>query len=126
MNAIVDTMPPPDRESAIMKVGIVVRGIRLAESIRHFARHRLSAALGRYRQVLQSVRMTLTDVNGPRGGVDKHCVIEVRVPALVPIVVRERDADLHVAIDRAADRVDRAVARRLARSIAYDSRSVRR
>lgn len=60
--------------------------------------------------------MRLTDVNGPRGGIDKHCVIEVRGPALVPIVIRERDADLYAAIDRAAERVDRTVARRLSRN----------
>ena len=109
-----------------MRMGIIVRGIALTESIRHYANRRLSTALGRYQPTLQSVRMSLTDVNGPRGGVDKHCVIEVRVPALVPIVVRERDADLYVAIDRAADRVDRAVARRLARSRSYESGSLRR
>lgn len=109
-----------------MRIGIIVRGIELTEAIRHYARRRLTTALGRYRQALKSVRMSLTDINGPRGGVDKHCVIEVRVPTLNPIVVRERDADLYVAIDRAADRVDRAVARRLSRSRMNDSGSLRR
>ena len=109
-----------------MRIGINFRGIALTEAIRQYAHLRLATALGRYRQALRSVRLSLTDINGPRGGVDKQCLIEVSVPALIPIVVRERDADLYVAIDRAADRVDRAVARRLARGRMHDSRSLRR
>ncbi|MBL8301013.1 MAG: HPF/RaiA family ribosome-associated protein [Rhodanobacteraceae bacterium] len=88
----------------------------LTTAIRNYAQRRLHTALGRYRESLEAVYIQLADVNGPRGGIDKHCVIEVRRPARAPIIVRERDADLYVAIDRAADRVDRAVARRIARS----------
>lgn len=98
-----------------MKVGIIVRGIALTDAIRDYANRRLSTALGRYRQALQSVQLRLTDVNGPRGGIDKHCVIEVRAAALIPVVVRQRHSDLYTAIDRAAERMDRAVAKRLAR-----------
>lgn len=99
-----------------MRMGILARGIALTEAIRLYAQRRLKTALGRYRHALASVQVRLLDVNGPRGGVDKHCVVEVRGPALAPIIVRERDADLYVAIDRAAGRVDRAVARRLGRN----------
>ena len=99
-----------------MRLGILTRGIALTEAIRHYAQRRLKTALGRYRAALATVQVRLSDINGPRGGIDKHCVIEVRGPALVPIVVRERDADLYVAIDRAAERLDRTVARRLART----------
>lgn len=99
-----------------MRLGIVARGIALTEAIRQYTHRRLKTALGRYRAALESVHVCLTDVNGPRGGIDKHCVVEVRGPALVPIVVRERDADLYAAIDRAAERVDRTVARRLSRN----------
>jgi len=98
-----------------MKMSILARGIAMTEAIRQYAQRRMTTALGRYRQALGSIYVRLSDVNGPRGGMDKHCVIEVRGAALVPIVIRERDADLYVAIDRAAGRIDRAVARRLAR-----------
>lgn len=108
-----------------MRMGILARGIALTEAIRGYAQRRVNTALGRYRQTLESVQVRLADINGPRGGIDKHCVIEVRGPALVPIIVRERNADLYVAIDRAAERVDRAVARRLARNRTLDMRGPR-
>lgn len=64
-----------------MKVGIIVRGIALTDAIRAYANRRLCTAFGRYQQALQSVQLRSTDVNGPRGGIDKHCVIEVRAAA---------------------------------------------
>jgi ribosomal subunit interface protein len=98
-----------------MRIGILSHGIPLTQAIRAYAQRRLKTALGRYESVLASVQVRLADVNGPRGGIDKHCVVEVGGPAMAPIIVRERDADLYVAIDRAADRVDRATGRRIAR-----------
>jgi ribosomal subunit interface protein len=98
-----------------MRIAILCRGILPTQAIRDYAQRRLKTALGRYQSVLASVQVRLADVNGPRGGVDKHCVVEVVGPAMTPIIVRERDADLYVAIDRAADRIDRATGRRIAR-----------
>lgn len=98
-----------------MRLGILARGIAMTEAIREYATRRIRTALGRYQQVLVSAQVRLADVNGPRGGIDKHCVVEVWGPTLAPIIVRERDADLYVAIDRVADRLDRAVARRIGR-----------
>lgn len=98
-----------------MRIAILCRGILPTQAIRDYAQRRLKTALGRYQSVLASVQVRLADVNGPRGGVDKHCVVEVGGPMMAPIIVRERDADLYVAIDRAADRIDRATGRRIAR-----------
>ena len=99
-----------------MRMGILAKGIEMTDAIRTYAQKRLRTALGRYPQAVASADVRLNDINGPRGGVDKQCLVEVRGPAFSPIIVREDDADLYVAIDRAADRVDRAVARRLGRS----------
>jgi ribosomal subunit interface protein len=121
-----DPQPEPDpNRRPDMRIAILCRGIPSTQAIRDYAQRRLKTALGRYRSVLASVQVRLADVNGPRGGVDKHCVVEVGGPAMAPIIVRERDADLYVAIDRAADRIDRATGRRLAR-LRAPPRGVRR
>jgi ribosomal subunit interface protein len=98
-----------------MRMEILARGIVMTDAIRQHAQKRLRAALGRYAHAVAATQVRLADVNGPRGGVDKHCLIEVQGPGLAATIVRERDADLYVAIDRAAHRIDRAVARRLGR-----------
>ncbi len=98
-----------------MITGIIARGFALTTALRAFVERRLGAALRRHAVAAHRVSARLADVNGPRGGIDKSCVIEVRGPALQPVVVRERDADLYAAIDRAAARLDRTLARRVGR-----------
>lgn len=76
------------------------------------AHRRLEYALGRVSSRVRSVTVRLTDVNGPRGGVDKKCAVAVRLarPKRL-IVIEDTDADTAIAIDRAADRAARAVVR---------------
>jgi len=75
-------------------------------------RTRLEFALGRFAGRVRSLRVRCADVNGARGGVDKRCLISIRLtrPHRV-IVIDDVDADHAIAIDRAAHRAARAVAR---------------
>jgi len=75
-------------------------------------RTRLEFALGRFTGRVRSLRVTLKDLNGPRGGVDKHCQIAIRLerPARV-IVIEDLDAEPEAAISRAAERAARTVRR---------------
>jgi ribosome-associated translation inhibitor RaiA len=61
----------------------------------------------------------LSDINGPRGGIDKRCQIEVQLKGTPNVVIEDVEADLYAAIDRAAERVGRTVARRLSRQRAF-------
>lgn len=76
------------------------------------AQRRLEFALGRFAGRVRSLSVRLTDLNGPRGGVDKKCLIAVRLsrPRRV-IVIEDVDADAAVVISRAAERMSRAVSR---------------
>jgi ribosome-associated translation inhibitor RaiA len=57
----------------------------------------------------------LCDINGPRGGEDKCCRIQIIMPHLPDVVIEDTMANLYCAIDRASDRAGRTVGRRLAR-----------
>ena len=59
--------------------------------------------------------MRLSDINGPRGGRDKRCRIQVPFAGKPNVVIEDTESDLYVAIDRAAERAERAVVRRLER-----------
>jgi len=77
-----------------------------------FARRQIQFALGRFAGRVRSLDIRLTDVNRPEGGVDKQCVIAVRLQRRPDaIVVEDADRSASVAIARAAERVSRAVAR---------------
>jgi len=98
-----------------MKIDIQARGFKLTEGLRAQAARRLRFALGSSSDRVRSVVMRLADENGRRGGVDKRCTIRANMPGVPPVVVEHQEADLYVAIGRAADRAGRAVSRRLER-----------
>lgn len=92
------------------------RGFVLTDALREYTGRRLKFALARAEGHIRRVTVRLSDVNGPRGGIDKRCRIQVTINGLAAVVIEDTEADLYLAIDRAADRTGRSVARRLARS----------
>ena len=99
-----------------MQIEIQARGFKLTEALRTQAERRVRFALGSTSGRVRSVVMRLVDENGPRGGVDKRCTIRAALPGVPPVVIEQQEADLYVAIDRAADRAGRAVSRRLGKA----------
>jgi ribosomal subunit interface protein len=97
----------------MMNISIQCRGFSLTEALDNHVQQRLGFALARAGNRLRRVDVRLSDINGPRGGVDKRCLIEARLSGKT-IVVEEVQADLYAAIDRAAGRIGRTVLRRLA------------
>ncbi len=61
------------------------------------------------------VEVYLRDVNGPRSGVDKRCLIEARIGGLKPVMVEHASSDLYEAISAASSKLHRRVDRTLAR-----------
>lgn len=91
---------------------VLIRGRGLDPALRDLARTRVAAALGRFASRVRSLRVHLADVNGPKGGHDQRCVIEVRLQAPArTAVIEELDGSAAAAISRAAERAGRAVAR---------------
>jgi hypothetical protein len=60
---------------------------------------------------VRGAMISLQDLNGPKGGLDKECRLEIRTQWRACIRVRERDSDVLAAVTRAAERGSRAVAR---------------
>ncbi len=100
-----------------MQLSIRGDSVRLTEALREYITRRLHFALGRFASAIQRVYVRTEDINGPRGGIDKRCRVEVRLRAgrSVPLAVATDDSDLRAAIDRSAKRIARSVARELDR-----------
>ena len=94
-----------------------VRGLNfdLTDAILGHVRRRLAECLSHYAPRLRSVTARVSDVNGPRGGLDKRCHIEVRGPGFGTACVDAVDPDLYRAVDRAAARLRKQLARELGR-----------
>lgn len=106
----------------MMRLSVSGNGGRLAAGLRRYIDRRMHFALGRFTPVIDRVAIRLADVNGPRGGVDKHCRIVVKLQAHHgnTITVDDYDENQYAVIARASARVARAVGR------AFERRRARR
>lgn len=90
--------------------------IEVSDSIHAYVERRLGFALGRFADVVENVVVSLADINGPRGGIDKSCRMRVTlIGHKTPVIADVLDVEIRAAIDMAAERVGRAVARQLDR-----------
>ncbi|MBX7106316.1 MAG: HPF/RaiA family ribosome-associated protein [Gemmataceae bacterium] len=109
-----------------MWLNIHSQGMSIDSTIRERIDRRLGFALGRFGDRIGRVTVNLTDLNGPRGGIDNRCRIVVEILGQERAVVEDTDFDLHAVIDRAADRIGQAVYRKLERArVAGNLRRVR-
>lgn len=81
-----------------------------------YARDRITAALRRLRGRVGHTRLRLDDPNGPRGGVDKTCRVEVAIVGAPRLHVEATAASWTEAADLAADLLRRQLARRYDRA----------
>ncbi len=98
-----------------MQIDIQARNFSLTNAMRSHAERRLRFALTRCDDHIQRVAMRLSDINGPRGGADKRCHLQVVLTGLPNVVIEDIEVDLYVAIDRATDRAGRTVVRKIDR-----------
>ena len=96
-----------------MKLRLTARGIELSADLKEYVGRRTHFRLGRFAGRIRSVSISLSDVNGPRGGNDKVCDLRVDVGQRQQVIVRERQAKVHAAVAFAMDRAERAVERQL-------------
>ncbi|MEW8691405.1 MAG: HPF/RaiA family ribosome-associated protein [Candidatus Thiodiazotropha endolucinida] len=98
-----------------MQIDIQARNFSLTEALRGYVQRRLRGVIACCNDYIQRVVVRLSDINGPRGGADKRCHIQVVLSGLPDVVVEDIEADLYVAIDQATDRTGRTVIRRIRR-----------
>ena len=98
-----------------MQLVISGKNFKVAEELRDHVDRRLQFALGKFDPEIDRVEVGLSDINGPRGGIDKQCRIIAKMRSLGTIVVEDADGDFFTVVSRAADRIGRSVARSLDR-----------
>ncbi len=106
-----------------MQIDIQARNFPLTDALCSHVKRRLGFMLSARDEYIQRVLVRLSDINGPRGGIDKCCHIQVALNHLPDVVIKDAEADLYAAIDRAVDRAGRTVCRRLERQRIRDRSS---
>ena len=98
-----------------MRIDIQANGFELTDALRQHTERRLQFALSWAGNDVRKIVVRLSDINGPRGGKDKRCAIHIPIPRAQDVLIEDTESDLYVAIDRAIDRVERTLARKLER-----------
>ena len=80
-------------------------------SVRPFAVRRVRFALRRLSWLVPRAKVQLSDINGPRGGIDKRCRIEIDAAGAQPVLVTALARDWRAAIDEAVSRAARTLMR---------------
>lgn len=90
-----------------MDIDVQARDFELTEALRTT----IAAAAGRYRaafrRLVRKVAVRVYDLNGPRGGADKGCLVVADLADGRVIVSSDVDRDLYVAIPRAFAKLSR-------------------
>jgi ribosome-associated translation inhibitor RaiA len=86
-------------------------GVELTAEFRESFEIRLQQSLRRLGRRLQKVNAFISDLNGPKGGIDKHCRVVVHLKRQPSLVIEERDSELDSLIDRLIDRLGQTAAR---------------
>jgi ribosome-associated translation inhibitor RaiA len=89
--------------------------VDLTREDRAYIRHKIDAKIGKLSRPVERVSFRLTDVNGPRGGVDKVCRAKVVVSGRPTLVIERRHNSARAAVDGTLDATERAVRKVLRR-----------
>lgn len=95
-----------------MKIQIRGPGLKLTKTQRADVERRLHFALARFGKRIGRVTLRFSDANSLSGGVEKRCQIDVGMRP-TSVRVEHTDIDLLVALEHAAHRAARSVARAL-------------
>ncbi|MBP6006671.1 MAG: HPF/RaiA family ribosome-associated protein [Rhodoferax sp.] len=84
--------------------------------MRELSVERVRFALRRLTSWVPRAKVQFSDVNGPRGGVDKRCQVELKTDTAGTVVITSLARDWRTALDRSLIRATRVLTRSLQRN----------
>lgn len=93
-----------------MKFTIYSHPFELTSGIENYIRKKLEKTLSKS-PALTEVSVTVSDINGPRGGEDKECKLQFSIAGKGRFVIKDTKSDLYHAIDSAAHRARHTISK---------------
>jgi putative sigma-54 modulation protein len=92
-----------------MRVLCTAKGFSLTEGLESQVHERIRFDLDRFTHLVRSIRVLLADENGPKGGQDKRCTVELQLSSGGRIVRKSVASDAYAAIGATFQRIERAL-----------------
>lgn len=96
-------------------IDIQVQNFSLTEAMESHIKNKLEPMHHHFGDRILNTHVHLSDVNGPKGGENKHCLIHVELQKLPTVVIEDTEESLYTAIDNCSHRAERAVRKTLER-----------
>lgn len=106
-----------------MTIDVRFLGLESSESLRAYIVRRVQLQVRRLGKALRAVVVRLSDVNGPKGGVDKRCQVMLVRSGQAPVTIEEVRDDAYAAVDVAVERAAVTAGRGSARARATRRRA---
>ena len=98
-----------------MEIAVRARDIVWNEDLQDRVERSIEFAVDRHKSRIPRISVHVSDVNGPRGGVDKLCQITADVRGAQPVMILEKGVDVLAVINRAVRRLRYRIGRRVHR-----------
>lgn len=92
-----------------MQIQLLTRSFRLNRLLKSFVKTKMTSALSPFEERFESAIVRLSDVNGPRGGNDKCCHVQLIVKGMPNVVVEDTKDNMYAAIDKAIKKAVKAL-----------------
>ena len=109
-----------------MQIHVRVRGLAASSDLHRHAVGRVEQELRRVAHEITHVVVRITDLNGPKGGLDKRCSIVVQGPRVRALSIGQLSADAFAAVHLAAERLARALRREIRKTASIQQRALAR
>lgn len=98
-----------------MKTHIQAMDFSLTNALESFIKQHTEKSMRASANLIDHVSVRLKDLNGPKGGCDKECSVEVVIPNSPSIVVTKRNSNAYACIREALGRAARVTLRKISR-----------
>lgn len=88
-------------------------GIEVSDAFAQHIHHSLETVEKRFGDRLTRVEIHIKDINGPKGGPDKHTTLEARPRGLEPVIAESTVDDAYEGVRMAAKRLEKVLDKRL-------------
>lgn len=92
-----------------MRILCTAKGFALTDGLESQVHQRIRLGLDRFAHLICSVQVLIRDENGPKGGLDKRCTVELELAKGGRIVCKSVSSDACAAIGEAFQRIERAL-----------------
>jgi hypothetical protein len=92
-----------------MEIEIRFLGMEPSESLKDHALARAHAHFSRFGHDVRKLVVRINDVNGPKGGIDKRCVVTAMVLRFGAVSVTDISSNTYAAVDAALQRCAHAL-----------------